>query len=106
MVQIHVTENGEKQTVSGQPGTSLMESLRNAGIEGIVAECGGSMSCASCHVFVDAEWLPIAGEVSEMESDMLDCTATERQGGSRLSCQITLTDAMDGISVTVPEEQI
>lgn len=106
MIEIKVTENGQLKTVSGQPGISLMESLRNAGIEGIVAECGGSMSCASCHVFLDANWLTATGEVSDMESDMLDCTATEREAGSRLSCQITLTDAMDGLSVTVPDEQL
>lgn len=106
MIQITVTEDGQKKTVSGQPGTSLMENLRNAGIEGIVAECGGSMSCASCHVFVDADWLTATGEVSDMESDMLDCTATEREDGSRLSCQIMLTEALDGLHVTVPDEQL
>lgn len=106
MIQINVTEDGQQKTVTGQPGHSLMESLRNAGIEGIVAECGGSMSCASCHVFVDASWVTATGEVSDMESDMLDCTATDREVGSRLSCQITLTDAMDGLIVTVPDEQL
>lgn len=106
MIKINVTEDGQQKTVSGKPGISLMETLRNAGIEGIVAECGGSMSCASCHVFVDSEWLTAMGEVSEMESDMLDCTATEREAGSRLSCQIMLTDTMDGLSVTVPDEQL
>jgi len=106
MIQITVTEDGQKKTVSGQPGTSLMENLRNAGIEGIVAECGGSMSCASCHVFVDADWLTATGEVSDMESDMLDCTATEREDGSRLSCQIMLAEALDGLHVSVPDEQL
>lgn len=106
MIKINVTEDGQQKTISCQPGISLMESLRNAGIEGIVAECGGSMSCASCHVFVDADWLTAVGAVSDMESDMLDCTATEREAGSRLSCQIMLTDAMDGLAVTVPDEQL
>ena len=106
MIQIHVTEQNQQKTVSAKPGTTLMESLRNAGITGIVAECGGSMSCASCHVFVDENWLTQTGNVSDMEDDMLDCTATDRQPGSRLSCQIKLTDALDGLTITVPDEQI
>jgi 2Fe-2S ferredoxin len=106
MVQIIVSDAGNETTVKTKPGTSLMEALRNAGIEGIVAECGGSLSCATCHVIVDADWISQTGGISDMENDMLDCTAAERQPGSRLSCQIEVREEMDGIRVTIPDNQI
>ncbi len=106
MVQIILSENGTDKTVTAAPGLSLMEALRNAGVDGIVAECGGSLSCATCHVVVAADWLTRTGEVSEMEDDMLDCTATDREPGSRLSCQIELTEALEGIRIMVPDSQI
>lgn len=106
MVQIILSESGSDTTVTADSGLSLMEALRNAGVDGIVAECGGSLSCATCHVVVDADWLTRLGEMSEMEDDMLDCTATDREPGSRLSCQIELTEALDGIRITVPDSQI
>ena len=83
-----------------------MEALRNNSIDGVVAECGGSLSCATCHVIVASEWLTQVGEVSDMENDMLDCTATDRLLGSRLSCQIELSDALDGLRIAIPENQI
>lgn len=107
MVKILLTNtDGSEKTVEANTGISLMEALRNDGVEGIVAECGGSLSCATCHVIVDDNWLDKTGEVTEMEDDMLDCTMAERTSGSRLSCQIQLTDALDGLKVAVPDEQI
>jgi 2Fe-2S ferredoxin len=106
MIKIHVTEDGAETVVTGQPGHSLMETLRNANVEGIVAECGGSLACASCHVYVDDDWLTRVGEVSDMEDDMLDCTAEERGPNSRLSCQIELNESLDGLRVQIPEDQI
>jgi 2Fe-2S ferredoxin len=106
MIQIHVAENGQSKRIIGQPGDTLMETLRAAGIEGIVAECGGAMACASCHVMLDRDWLTRTGEVSDMEDDMLDCTAAEREAGSRLACQIKLTNDLDGLSLRVPGEQL
>jgi len=105
-MKIHVTENGTDTTVTAEPGMTMMEALRNANIKGIVAECGGSLACASCHVYVSEGWLDKAGEIADMENDMLDCTSSARQDDRRLSCQINLTDALDGIKVNIPESQI
>jgi 2Fe-2S ferredoxin len=107
MVKIVVSNHeGTSKTIEAKSGLSLMESLRNNGIDGVTAECGGSLSCATCHVIVDADWLTQVGEISDMEDDMLDCTAADREQGSRLSCQIELSDALDGLRVTLPENQI
>lgn len=107
MVKIVVSDHeSNSKTIEAQSGLSLMESLRNNGIDGITAECGGSLSCATCHVIVDADWLTQVGEISDMEDDMLDCTAAEREQGSRLSCQIELSDALDGLRISLPESQI
>lgn len=106
MVKIVVTKtDGSEQTVESKGGISLMEALRANDIPGVVAECGGSMSCATCHVVVGESWLTLTGEVSEMEDDMLDCTATDREAGSRLSCQIELSEKLDGLTVTIPDNQ-
>ena len=106
MVKVIVTHNdGTQQDVETDTGFSLMEALRAANVPGVVAECGGSMSCATCHVIVDANWLTATGEASDMEDDMLDCTATEREIGSRLSCQIKLSDELDGLKVSIPDKQ-
>ncbi len=107
MVKITVThDDGKQQDVEASAGFSLMEALRDANVQGIVAECGGSMSCATCHVIVAADWLTATGETSDMEDDMLDCTATDREPGSRLSCQIRLTQELDGLQVTIPDNQV
>lgn len=106
MVKIAVTNtDGTEQTLEAKAGISLMEALRANDITGIVAECGGSLSCATCHVIVGGNWLTSTGEISDMEDDMLDCTATEREPGSRLSCQIELSEELDGIEVSIPDNQ-
>jgi 2Fe-2S ferredoxin len=74
-------------------------------VPGIVAECGGACSCATCHVYVDDEWTEKVGGPSEMEEDMLDF-AFDVRPTSRLSCQIRLTDELDGLVLHVPEEQV
>lgn len=104
MVKVNVTNNnGTQQSIEAKVGLTLMEALRAANVQGVVAECGGSMSCATCHVVVDANWLTATGETSDMEDDMLDCTTTERELGSRLSCQIKLSDELDGLKVSIPD---
>lgn len=104
MVKVNVTNNnGTQQSIEAKAGLTLMEALRAANVQGVVAECGGSMSCATCHVVVDANWLTAIGETSDMEDDMLDCTTTERELGSRLSCQIKLSDELDGLKVSIPD---
>ncbi len=104
MVKVNVTNNnGTQQSIEAKAGLTLMEALRAANVQGVVAECGGSMSCATCHVVVDANWLTATGETSDIEDDMLDCTTTERELGSRLSCQIKLSDELDGLKVSIPD---
>ena len=98
--------DGSEQTVEVKSGTSVMLGALTAGIEGIEAECGGSCMCATCHVFVDEAWLDKLPKVQVMEDEMLDDTATERQSNSRLSCQIDMSDDLDGLVVTLPETQI
>jgi ferredoxin len=97
------TRDGRTKQLQGQSGRSLMENLRDGGIEEILALCGGCCSCATCHVFVDEEWLGQLPPMSEDEDDLLE-TSDARAANSRLSCQIPLTDALDGIAVTVAPE--
>ncbi|MBL8571052.1 MAG: (2Fe-2S)-binding protein [Phreatobacter sp.] len=99
-----VDHTGEKRTVSADTGATVMEVAIKNGIPGIVAECGGACACATCHVYVDESWMPTVGEPSHMEEDMLDF-AFEVKPTSRLSCQIKITDAMEGLTVTTPERQ-
>ncbi|MFC6761474.1 2Fe-2S iron-sulfur cluster-binding protein [Sulfitobacter porphyrae] len=82
-----------------------MQTAISANVPGIVAECGGSMACATCHVYVDDAWAGRTGTRSESEEDMLDCAMAEMKDNSRLSCQLRLTEEMDGLVVHIPEEQ-
>lgn len=88
-----------------RPGTSLMHAAVDAGIDGIAADCGGSLTCATCHVYVQEPWLERLPAPSEDEDAMLDLTASARQPNSRLSCQLVITDALDGLSVELPPSQ-
>ena len=99
-----IDAQGESRTVEAETGSTVMETaIRNA-IPGIEAECGGACACATCHVYVDEAWAGVVGEPSPIEEDMLDF-ASDVRPNSRLSCQIRLTDAMDGLVVTTPERQ-
>lgn len=101
-----VAHDGATTTAEEPDGTSVMRAGQNAGLSGIVAECGGSMMCATCHVYVREPWLAKLPEMTATESEMLTMTASERKPSSRLSCQIILCDATDGIIVDLPERQI
>ena len=94
------TRDGDPRVVEGTLGISIMENLRDSGIDEILALCGGCLSCATCHVFVDGPWLKQLPPVSEDEDDLLD-SSDARQANSRLSCQLPMTEELDGISVTV-----
>ncbi|MDQ0473020.1 2Fe-2S iron-sulfur cluster-binding protein [Labrys wisconsinensis] len=95
---------GAARTVEAENGATVMETaIRNA-IPGILAECGGACACATCHVYVDPAFMPIVGEPEPMEEDMLDF-AYDVRPNSRLSCQIRVRDALDGLIVTTPEKQ-
>lgn len=82
-----------------------METAIDNDIAGIIAECGGACSCATCHVYVDSAWLPKLPPPEPIEDGMLDCVL-DRRPNSRLSCQIRLRDELDGITVNVPDSQI
>ncbi|MFZ1101378.1 MAG: 2Fe-2S iron-sulfur cluster-binding protein [Hyphomicrobiaceae bacterium] len=99
-----VQPDGTEQTVEAQPGMTVMETAKINLIEGIEAECGGACACATCHVYVDAAWRERTGAPSEMEEDMLDF-AFEVRPESRLSCQIKVAEALDGLVVRIPEKQ-
>jgi len=107
MVKVNfVQPDGTRSEVEAPVGYSGMQAAQQNGVPGIVAECGGSACCATCHVYVSDEDLPRLPPVSVQEDQMLDCTASERQPNSRLSCQITLTEALDGLTLRIPETQL
>jgi 2Fe-2S ferredoxin len=87
-------------------GTSLMKAAVSHGIDGIIGDCGGAASCATCHVAVDQAFAALLPPISDNEDQMLDCTAAERQPNSRLSCQIVMSAELDGIIVMIPDRQL
>jgi 2Fe-2S ferredoxin len=100
----YVEFDGTEHTVDVKPGLSVMEGALKNGIPGIDADCGGACACATCHVYVDPAWQAATGERSDMEESMLDF-ADAVKDTSRLSCQIKVTDALDGLIVRMPEHQ-
>lgn len=101
----YISHAGESVIVDVPVGWSVMEGAIQNDIEGIVAECGGGCACATCHVFVDQLWATRLGDRSSMEQDMLECTATDSTERSRLSCQIKVSEDLDGLVVHLPESQ-
>lgn len=106
MNAIFVLANGEEVEVDVDPGTSLMRAATANGIPGILADCGGTASCATCHVRVDPTFVDKLEPISSSEDQMLDCTAAERQSNSRLSCQILMSEQIAGIKVFVADPQV
>lgn len=100
-----IAAGGTRHVLDAGPGQSLMRAATKAGIEGIAADCGGCLSCATCHVYVDPAWVERLPPMSDDEASMLEMTAAERRPESRLSCEITLTDSLDGLVVHLPETQ-
>ena len=101
-----VSANGESTTCEADAGDSVMQvALANA-VEGIVADCGGSMMCATCHCYVDEDWTDRTGSRADGEDDLLDCASSEVRPVSRLSCQIKLSEELDGLVVHLPETQL
>jgi len=105
MVKVTYIENsGIVHAVDGEPGQTVMETAIKRAGPGIVDECGGACSCATCHVYVDEAWKEQTGSPSSMEEDMLDF-AFDVRPNSRLSCQIRLKPELDGLIVRIPEHQ-
>ena len=98
-----ISRNGSAREVEAQNGLSLMEVIRDNGFDELLALCGGCCSCATCHVFVDSAFADKVPAMSEDENDLLD-SSSHRDGRSRLSCQIPVTDALDGLRVIIAEE--
>ncbi|MFM6999561.1 MAG: 2Fe-2S iron-sulfur cluster-binding protein [Limnohabitans sp.] len=108
MITIHLQAHDPTQATHSlqvQPGQSLMQAAVDANLDGIQADCGGLLTCATCHVVVHSDWLSKLPPVSSDEDGMLAFTAQAREPGSRLSCQIMLTPELDGLQVTLPESQ-
>ena len=99
-----INHKGESVAVQAEPGISLMQAAVNNGVNGIIAECGGACSCATCHCYVEDAWLSRVNPPSQVEKDMLECVLNP-QPNSRLSCQITVSAELDGLTVRVPENQ-
>lgn len=102
----YLSARGAPASFEARVGDTVMQTAVNNGVDGIVAECGGSASCATCHVYVDPAFVPLLEEPGEIESEMLDFAASPRRPNSRLGCQIVLTERLDGLVVTLPERQV
>ena len=100
----YIQFDGSETVVDVKPGLTVMEGAVKNNVRGIDADCGGACACATCHVFVDAAWAAKTGEKSAMEESMLDF-AENVQDNSRLSCQIKVTEELDGLVVRLPESQ-
>jgi 2Fe-2S ferredoxin len=102
---IYVLPDQTREELDVDIGTSVMQAAIAHDIDGIVAECGGNMMCATCHVYLDEGDLARAPEMKPEEDEMLEFTVSPREANSRLSCQLVMTPEMDGITVHLPEEQ-
>ena len=100
----YIESNGERHQVNLENGQSIMQGALDNLIEGILGECGGCCSCATCHCYVDDAWLEKVGAPDDMEKDMLD-SVVDPKSSSRLSCQIQMSDDLDGLVVRLPESQ-
>ncbi len=105
-MMIHfVRSDGAEFEAEARVGETVMSTAVEQGIDGILAECGGACACATCHVYVEEAWREKVWEAGDIESARLDYTLSPREDGSRLSCQITLTQEMDGLVVRLPDGQ-
>lgn len=100
----YIQPDGTKNQVELENGATVMEGAVQNGVAGIDADCGGACACATCHVYIDSAWTDKTGKPNDMEEGMLDF-ASEVKDESRLSCQITMSDDIDGIVVYLPQKQ-
>ena len=102
---VYVQPDGSRSEVLASAGTSVMKNAVQNDVPGIVAECGGSLMCATCHVYIDPADVDRVPALTDEEDEMLEVTEAERRDTSRLSCQLTVEDTLDGFTVHVPEAQ-
>jgi len=100
-----ITHDGTEHEVDADNGASVMNAAIDNLVPGIDADCGGECSCATCHVYVNEDWMAVVGNPADREEEMLDLNP-ERESNSRLSCQIPVRDELDGLVVRVPEFQM
>lgn len=100
-----ISPDGTKHDVDAKVGASAMETAVKLGVPGIVGECGGGLSCATCHVFVEPSQIEITGTAGDFEEEMLEDAVTPATQCSRLSCQIRMTEELDGLVLTIAAEQ-
>ena len=102
----YIHNDGTTQTIEVPSGENVMHGALFNGVEGIVGECGGALACATCHCYIDSEWIDkVGGPVSQEEHDMLESAAADVRLNSRLSCQVVVTDELDGLVVQTPQTQ-
>lgn len=101
----YIPVDGEAVTLNVPVGANLMQAAVSNGIYAIVGDCGGSASCATCHVYVQPEYLALVPAASDRETEMLGCVSAERKPNSRLSCQIVMTENLAGIQLGIPVTQ-
>ena len=102
----YIEHNGTEHVVEVEPGLTVMEGARDNDIPGIEADCGGACACSTCHVYVVDEWVDKLPVKDDMESDMLDFAFEPDVRSSRLTCQVKVTDDLDGLIVRMPSKQI
>lgn len=102
----YVEHNGTQHVVEVASGLTVMEGARDNNVPGIEADCGGACACSTCHVYLDADWVEKVPAKDAMEADMLDFAYEPDEVRSRLTCQIKVTDALDGLIVHLPIKQI
>lgn len=100
----YITHDGKEHSLDADNGTTVMENAVRNSIPGIEAECGGACACATCHIYIDKDWVDIVGKPEAIEEDMLDF-AYEMKPESRLSCQVKISDKLDGLVIRIPEKQ-
>jgi 2Fe-2S ferredoxin len=100
----YIEASGKEHVVEAPVGQTVMEAAVKHAVPGIDADCGGACACATCHVYVDPDWLAKTGDRNSMEESMLDF-ANDVEDNSRLSCQIKITEALDGLIVRLPRSQ-
>jgi ferredoxin, 2Fe-2S len=101
----YIENNGTEHQVDLPMGATIMEGAIQNDVKGVIAECGGSCMCATCHIYVDEQFLDLLPEMEEEENEMLEAANAPRQNNSRLGCQVRVSKAMDGIIVRIPEKQ-
>lgn len=101
----YIEFDGEEHVVDVDNGFSVMQGAVSNGVRGIIGDCAGNCSCATCHVYIDPEWEARVGEPGEMEAELLE-EVCDPQANSRLSCQIEVSDALEGLIVRLPEKQV